>query len=65
MFWQWGNKGAFREGDWKYITEPKRHMLYNIKEDSLENRDLADLYPDKVSILQKLYADKYSECKIR
>jgi arylsulfatase A-like enzyme len=46
LFWDFTNKAAFREGDWKIVKHGKWH-LYNLKEDISEENDLSKKNPDK------------------
>jgi arylsulfatase A-like enzyme len=56
MFWRSGDYRAVRQGDWKLqVTKrPVSQRLYNLADDPLEKRNLAQNRPDKVVELQAL-----------
>ncbi len=62
LYWRFGSQMAVRQGDWK-LVRPSRGlkeyediarepMLFNLKDDIGEQRDLAAQHPDKVQSLQ-------------
>jgi arylsulfatase A-like enzyme len=58
LFWRAGQQHAARVGDWKLVntrTEPP--MLFNLKDDIGEQRDLAQTQPEKLKELQAAFAD--------
>ncbi|MEI8211233.1 MAG: sulfatase-like hydrolase/transferase [Planctomycetota bacterium] len=58
LFWRAGQQHAARLGDWKLVntrTEPP--MLFNLKEDISESKNLASVQPDKLGELQFAFAE--------
>lgn len=57
LFWRNGAKkqDAVRLGDFKMLFEKGKYHLYNLTTDPEEAENIADLYPDKLQELQKLY----------
>jgi len=54
LFWKKENRGAVREGDWKFLRYPDRPAeLYNLANDVSEVMNLADQYPEKVREMYK------------
>jgi arylsulfatase A-like enzyme len=59
LYWRWGGKVAYREGDWKIVTSdpPKGAELFNLAVDRAEAHDLAAKEPERVSgMLERLAA---------
>jgi arylsulfatase A-like enzyme len=48
---------AVRHGDWKFMQDDMVEMLFNLKDDVSERRDLAYRHPEVVARLKKLLAD--------
>jgi hypothetical protein len=57
LFWRAGERHAARVGDWKLVNEPQRGgtMLFNLKEDIGEQKDLAASNPAKLKELQTAF----------
>ena len=64
--WQTGRQWAARKGDWKLLINPPlipgepfsfsdSLVLFNLKNDPGEKRNLADVYPEKVEELKNQY----------
>lgn len=63
--WELFGHRGIRQGDWKAIFllpphGPGRWQLYNLSSDLGETNDLADIYPDKLKDLLRLW-DSYAE----
>lgn len=57
LFWRSGRQHAARVGDWKLVVRPRDPaMLFNLKDDIGEQRDLASEQPGKLKELQAAYA---------
>jgi arylsulfatase A len=57
LYWRWGGKVAYREGDWKIVTSdpPNGGELFNIAADRAESHDLASKEPDRMAgMLERL-----------
>jgi arylsulfatase A-like enzyme len=61
---------TYRKGDWKLIyyynpetTGVPTWKLYNLKEDPYEASDVADQYPEKVSLMVKLMKERLEKEK--
>ena len=57
LYWFGSNKGAVRQGDYKYYNYKGQSELYNLKEDLSESNDLSSVMPD---IKQKMEQEYYS-----
>ena len=60
MGWELFNRGAIRQGIWKIVFIEKPHgdgewSLYNLKEDPLEQNNLADINKDKLKEMMLLW----------
>lgn len=60
LFWRSGNNKALRKGDWKLVKNSGRHrgatwQLYDLGEDTSEQRDLASSMPGKLAELQSIW----------
>lgn len=53
LCWRWGNKIAYREGDWKIVTDdpPRSAELYDLAADRDETRDRAADEPARVTAM--------------
>lgn len=61
-FWGLGNnKGALRDGHWKYILSGKAHHLFDLSKDHKETNDLASQYPERLAQMQKTYMSMLKE----
>ena len=58
LFWRSANKHAARVGDWKMVVTKKSDppMLFHLKTDIGEKRNLANRYPEKLKALEAAYA---------
>ena len=57
LFWRAGRQHAARVGDWKLVVVPGASpMLFNLKDDIGEERDVAKERPEKLKELQAAYA---------
>ena len=61
MHWQWQNKWATREGDWKLIGNPKSVQLYHLAGENPESMDYAPQKPELVKRLKKLHDEWIAE----
>ncbi|MCG8309399.1 MAG: arylsulfatase [Cytophagales bacterium] len=63
LFWQWARGRAVREGKWKIVAHGKNASweLYNMDEDPSETNNLADIHPEIVSDMDKLYTSWMNE----
>jgi len=62
LYWRRGPAGAVREGDWKLIAvEEQPPLLFNIREDISETKNLAEVHPEKVIYLESLYESWQSQ----
>jgi arylsulfatase A-like enzyme len=65
LFWRVNRTGqkqkAARHGHWKYIQDGMVEMLYNLKDDISERRDLGYRHPDVLARLKQLHADWEAE----
>jgi arylsulfatase A-like enzyme len=58
LFWRAGQQHAARVGDWKLVeTRTASPMLFNLKDDIEESRDLATTQPEKLKELQSSFAE--------
>lgn len=58
LFWRAGPQHAARVGDWKLVnTRAGPPMLFNLRDDIGEQRDLAQTQPEKLKELQAAFAD--------
>lgn len=60
-FWNMGNRGALRDGNWKLVVNGSKSELYDLDQDSREQNDLAAQYPERVSEMRKFYDSTLSE----
>jgi arylsulfatase A len=53
LYWRWGGKVAYREGDWKIVVDEslERPELYNLGRDRNETTNLAAQEPDRLAAL--------------
>jgi arylsulfatase A-like enzyme len=58
LFWRSGDYKTLLDGDWKLqVSErPKKNWLFNLKDDPLEHKNLADSDPDKLKELMSVLA---------
>ncbi|MCE9630308.1 MAG: sulfatase-like hydrolase/transferase [Planctomycetia bacterium] len=51
LYWRWGGKVAYREGDWKIVTNEafEKPELYNLATDRAEAHDLAAAEPERLA----------------
>jgi arylsulfatase A-like enzyme len=55
LFWAYGGNWAIREGDWKLVRDGRQKgpvELFNVREDPVEQQDLAARHPARVAALQ-------------
>ncbi|MCX7397650.1 MAG: sulfatase-like hydrolase/transferase [Planctomycetales bacterium] len=58
LFWRAGQQHAARVGDWKLVnTRIEPPMIFNLKEDISESKDLAATQPEKLKELQTAFAE--------
>ena len=59
LFWRAGRNHAVRMGDWKLVTVAQQggSMLFNLREDIGEQKNLAASQPDKLRELQSAFAE--------
>jgi len=59
LYWRWGGKVAYREGDWKLVADEAlaKPELYNLGADRAESHDLAEREPQRLAgMLERLRA---------
>jgi len=59
LYWRWGGKVAYREGDWKLVADEPlaKPELYNLATDRAEAHDLAEREPQRLAgMLERLRA---------
>ena len=59
LYWRWGGKVAFREENWKLVTDEPltKSELYDLATDRAEAHDLADREPERLAgMLERLRA---------
>jgi arylsulfatase A len=59
LYWRWGGKVAYREGDWKLVADEAlaKPELYNLATDRAEAHDLAEREPQRLAgMLERLRA---------
>jgi arylsulfatase A-like enzyme len=49
-----GQPRAVRSGDWKYIQDGSKQLLFDVTRDLAEREDLAARYPDRVRRLKAM-----------
>ena len=51
LYWRWGGKVAYREGEWKIVADEalERPELYNLATDRAEAHDLAAAEPERLA----------------
>ena len=52
VFWRHGNQKAVRQGPWKLRVQGKKVELYNLAEDLGEKKDLAQIRPERLKMLE-------------
>src|SRR5690606_7906436 len=60
LFWQMGERAALRAGPWKLVTslqDRKEWELYDLENDTGEQRNLALQHPDKVTKLKAIWQE--------
>ncbi len=60
LYWRVTNRepwGAYRDGEWKYITNPEGEGLYNLREDLGETSDQKEAHADTFQKLKTEYED--------
>lgn len=57
MYWQRRADKAARVGDWKWISIAKGEMLYNLKNDLGEKKDLSKSNPEKLKNMREHFAN--------
>jgi arylsulfatase A-like enzyme len=55
MFWQRQDASAARVGDWKWIRQRQREMLFNLSADLEEKNDLANSEPQKLAEMRSRF----------
>jgi len=53
LFWRWGGKVAYREGNWKIVVDEsfEKPELYDLATDRAEAHDLAALEPERLAAM--------------
>ena len=54
-FWNMQNRGALRDGDWKLVVNGAVNELFNLKEDSREERNRVAEYPERAQTMRGIY----------
>jgi arylsulfatase A-like enzyme len=58
LFWRSGDQHAARLGDWKLVdSRNSQPMLFDLKVDISESKDLATTHPDRLKELQSAFAE--------
>jgi len=58
LFWRSGDQHAARLGDWKLVdSRNSQPMLFDLKEDIGESKDLATTHPNRLKELQSAFAE--------
>jgi hypothetical protein len=58
LYWKFWNQAAIRSGDWKFIQAGSdRQLLFNLREDKEENRNLISEFPEKAAALRDQLGD--------
>lgn len=59
LYWRWMGQRAVRDGDWKWISSPKKEVmgLFNLAEDQNEEKNLISTHPNKAKELEKLWQE--------
>ena len=60
LYFQWQNKWAVREGDWKLLKSGNKAQLLNLADEEPEAKDYAEEKPDIATSLQERY-DAWAE----
>lgn len=57
LFWEWSKGKAVRDGDWKIVAwgDESPWELYDMEDDPTETNNLAQMHPEIVDRLNKLY----------
>ena len=62
-FWNRGNSGALRDGQWKLVVLGDKNELYDLKADSRETKNLASQHPERVTEMRNIYDAILSETR--
>lgn len=54
-FWNMGNRGALRDGDWKIVVSNSKSELFNLEVDPKEKKNIAEQYPERVTEMRRVY----------
>lgn len=52
LFWQSSKEVALRRGDWKFVRRASKEMLFNLRQDSAETKDVAAAHPELLGALK-------------
>lgn len=65
LFWEHEGNAAMREGRWKLVRNyPGPWELYDMEEDRTELNDLADVYPERVETMARVYQEWADRCGV-
>lgn len=64
LFWEWRKGKAVRDGEWKLVAINNKWELYNLKDDPIESKNLAKVYPEKVEALKLKFANWIKEVEV-
>jgi arylsulfatase A-like enzyme len=53
--WSMKNRGALRDGSWKLVVNGADNLLFDLKKDPQETKDLASEYPERTEDMRKTY----------
>lgn len=53
IYWRYRKQAAVREGSWKLMVDDRDTLLFNLKEDLAESKDLSAEDPERAELLRK------------
>ena len=58
MYFSRGKSAAIRSGDWKWVVNGSRQLLFDLSKDPHESHDVASSYPDQAKAMAMRLADQ-------
>jgi arylsulfatase A-like enzyme len=55
FYWRTRKQGGMRSGQWKYIREDKKELLFDLSVDEREQSNFAEAHPEKVAALRQKF----------